>query len=70
MIIMIVYNTCTYLHVGPIVGNVKLELAFNPDTSTIGVRLHEHTLSGAKAGLISYMHQLISRIFVVVFYEF
>ena len=35
---------------GPSVGSVRLELTFNPDTSMVGVRLHEHTLSATKTG--------------------
>lgn len=37
---------------GKAVGSVKLEVTFNPDTSMIGVRLHEHTLSAAKTGSV------------------
>jgi hypothetical protein len=32
------------------VGKVKLELTYNPDTSMVGVRLHEHTLSEKNTG--------------------
>ena len=32
-------------------GKVKLELTFNPQTSMVGIRLHEHTLSDTKTGI-------------------
>lgn len=37
---------------GKAIGGVKLEVTFNPDTSMIGIRLHEHTLSAAKTGSV------------------
>lgn len=41
---------CDCVCAGPPMGRVKLELTFNPDTSMVGVRLHEHTLSTTKTG--------------------
>jgi hypothetical protein len=46
----------------PPVGKVRLELTFNPETSMIGIRLHEHTLSEAKTDLTvqTYLYPRVS----------
>ena len=35
---------------GAPVGKVRLELSYNPETSMVGVRLHEHTLTENRTG--------------------